>query len=323
MIVPVRMRQNGVSRRRAQLFSSVLAVFLVALMLAGCSSGNGGAGDQQSAATETEQHKTVVSVLCSDQLAGPLSELEQLYASEHGDVQFAQDSAGSGKAMAKNLAADKKAATASESASAESGEGSADPSEESAYSLVVGLPDEASESAQKAQQIDGDTVSDLVEDSLVIVAGTDGKAKSVTVNDLLAGGYPLVMAPSNTALGELQREALRRLGATTANGMFLGALSKKGATSTAKSASGVFAKLSESKNKAVAIARASDVYRYGGVKIVGEIPASAYTAPLYSSALTTYAGSAELDAAKSFLEWCTTDADAQRIWSKWGFKLAA
>ena len=320
MIMPVRTRQETASKRAMRFIACALAGLFACMMLAGCSGENDAASEQQSAATETtQQQKTVVSVLCSDQLAGPLSELERLYASEHEDVQFEQDSAGSGKAMAKNLTANEKA----ETASASSGEDSAGSPDDAPYSLVIGLPDEASESAQKAQQINRDTVSDLVADTLVIAAGANGKVRSVTVNDLLAGEYPLVMAPSSTVLGDLQQEALRRVGGASANGVLLGALSKKGKTRTAKSASGVFAKLSEGKNKAVAIVRSSDVYRYGGVRIVGEIPASAYTAPLYASALTTYAGKAELDAAKSFLEWCTTDADAQRIWSKWGFKLAA
>ncbi|MGI6535500.1 MAG: molybdate ABC transporter substrate-binding protein [Eggerthellaceae bacterium] len=314
--------RKGAARLLICVFSAVLAC----LALAGCSSTNGESADGSSGSADTaSQQKTTVSVLCADQLAGPLSELEQLYASENDDVQFAQKSEGTGKALAKDLAdnAEDAAAAAAADASEGTDASTAETADDADYSLVVGLSDSAESAAQKAGQIDGDTVSDLVGDTLVIAAGTDGKAASVTVNDLVAGKYPLLMAPADSALGTLQRQALRQLGAQTASGAYVGALAKKGAVKTAKSATSVFAKLSESTGRTVSIVRASDVYRYGGAKVVGEIPAHAYTAPVYSSALTAYANDAQLDAARKFLEWCTTDADAQRIWQKWGFKLAA
>lgn len=315
-------RSNGTAR----LAACVLAVVLVCLALAGCSSSGGETAEQSSGSTDAaSQQKTVVSVLCANQLAGPLSELEQLYASENDDVQFSQDSEGSSKALAKSLADNAEEVAAASSASSESTDAAAAaaPDGPTAYSLVIGMSDNEENSAQKAGRLNGDTVSDLVSDYLVIAAGTEGKASSATVNNLLAGTYPLMMAPSDSTLGSLQCQALQQLGGRTANGSYVGALTKKGAVKTAKSTSGVFAKLSENKGKTVAIVRASDVYRYGGVKIVGQIPARAYTAPVYSSALTAYAGDEQLDAARKFLDWCTTDADAQRVWEKWGFKLAA
>lgn len=311
-----------------RLLGCVLAALFACLVLAGCaSSGTEQDASQSSASADAgSQHKTMVSVLCADQLTGPLSELEQLYASQHDDVKFAQDSEGSSKALAKDLAdnAEHAAAVASSDASGSSdAEDGGETDGQAAYSLVVGMAEKEENAAQKAGRVNGDTVSDLVSDSLVIAAGTNGKASAVTVNDLLAGTYPLLMAPSDTALGGLQREVLSQLGARMQNGSYQGALAKKGAVKSADSASDVFATLSENKGKTVAIVRASDVYRYGGAKIVGEIPASAYTAPVYSSALTAYASNEQLDAAQQFLEWCTTDADAQRIWEKWGFTLAA
>ena len=89
-------RPNGTAR----LAACVLAVVLVCLALAGCSSSGGETAEQSSGSTDAaSQQKTVVSVLCANQLAGPLSELEQLYASENDDVQFSQDSEGSSKAL--------------------------------------------------------------------------------------------------------------------------------------------------------------------------------------------------------------------------------
>jgi len=35
------------------------------------------------------------------------------------------------------------------------------------------------------------------------------------------------------------------------------------------------------------------------------------------------ANSKYADASQQFLNWCLTDKDAQEIWQKWGFELAA
>ena len=62
-----------------------------------------------------------------------------------------------------------------------------------------------------------------------------------------------------------------------------------------------------------------DVERYGGVKVVCTVPTDAHKDIIYPAAVTTMDDSS--GAAQAFLDWCTTDPDAQEIWGKWGFEL--
>lgn len=324
---------------RAVLVALLCAV--LATCLGGCAaSGTGTSSSAESGSSTTETQKVTVSVLSSGQLSGPLSELEALYASEHEGVSFTQDTGTTTEALSEQLgdnaaqvgaAAGTGSTSSSESASASSSASSASSSAGSTetgtapvpYALVCGMGADTVSSAVQNGLLDATSFSDIVGDTLVIAAGAKGTAKTVTTNTLVAGGYPVLLAQKTTTLGALQYQALASLGAVDASGALTGALAQTGAVTTEDSLSAVMQALSEDTGKTVSIVAASDVYRYGGVKIVGQVPASAYTQPLYTAALSTYATEAQRQAAQEFLDWCLTDADAQRIWEKWGFQLAA
>ena len=71
----------------------------------------------------------------------------------------------------------------------------------------------------------------------------------------------------------------------------------------------------------LAMVYSSDVYRFGGVKIVGTVPADTHKNIIYPAAIC--AESTNSDAAKEFLDWAFTNEDAIKIWQEWGFELAA
>ena len=64
----------------------------------------------------------------------------------------------------------------------------------------------------------------------------------------------------------------------------------------------------------------SDVYRFGGVQIVGTVPADTHKNIVYPGAITSNCKNAE--ATQEFLDWCLSSDKAQEIWQKWGFELA-
>ena len=64
----------------------------------------------------------------------------------------------------------------------------------------------------------------------------------------------------------------------------------------------------------------SDVYRFGGVEIVGIIPDDTHKAIVYPGAVCKDSKNAQ--AANDFMQWCITDPDAQKIFQKWGFDLS-
>ena len=79
-------------------------------------------------------------------------------------------------------------------------------------------------------------------------------------------------------------------------------------------------KLAQSGEAQAAFVYTSDVYRFGGVKIVGTVEANTHKNIVYPGAVCKQSKNA--DAANDFLKWSTTDAEAIKIWQKWGFELA-
>ena len=70
----------------------------------------------------------------------------------------------------------------------------------------------------------------------------------------------------------------------------------------------------------IAFVYTSDVYRFGGVKIVGTVPADTHKNIVYPGAVTSQSENAE--AAQEFLDWCLNSDKAAAIWAEWGFELA-
>lgn len=308
------------SRLRPRRWGACVLIALLAawcLVLSGCGLAHPSASSSTDQGSQQMTPQTTISVLCSTQLKSPLAELEQLYASEHTDIAFSQDAERSDKALLKDLsdsAAEAKAA-ARASASTSSAE------ETKAPTLVFGLSSDSMAHAASRKLVEKDSQTDLVADSLVIVAGKNSKAKSVTTQSLLNGDYALVLAAADTDLGKLQTEALIYLGVCSADGRLIGSAAKQDNVWCQGAEGPVFATLSNSKH-ALSLVKKSDVYRFGGVKIVGDLPKRSYEAPLYQVATTTTASDEQVKAAEDFRDWCVTDADAIEVWEKWGFTLA-
>ena len=70
----------------------------------------------------------------------------------------------------------------------------------------------------------------------------------------------------------------------------------------------------------IAFVYTSDVYRFGGVEIVGTVPGDTHKNIVYPGTITK--DCKNVDDAKEFLDWCMNSEKAQAIWQKWGFELA-
>ena len=68
----------------------------------------------------------------------------------------------------------------------------------------------------------------------------------------------------------------------------------------------------------VAFVYTSDVYRFGGVKIVGTVPADTHKNIVYPGAIT--ANCENVEATQEFLDWCLNSDQAKKIWQEWGFR---
>ena len=63
----------------------------------------------------------------------------------------------------------------------------------------------------------------------------------------------------------------------------------------------------------------SDIFRYDGVEVAYTTPADSHKTILYPGGVTTDSANAEV--AADFLQFCLTNADAQKIFSEYGFEL--
>lgn len=304
---------------RRSVFIAGLALLFAALSiaLAGCSTGSSAESGSSETDEAAEQPKTEVVILSHGRQASALQELAQLYGSEHDDLSLTVQAATSEKNLRKTLATNYRAAQAAQKDSDNESASSAE--DVQTVAAVVGMTSSDRAKAEEAKRLSADTDTDLVQDSLVIITKNQ---KSLTLRDLTAGTYRLCMAAEDSALGDLQQQVLKDAGALNVNGRYVGALSAKGQVKTYSSTAKLFSAVSDSGKNAAIVLR-SDVYRYGGVKISGEVAADTYAAPVYSYALTAYASDEQTDAAKDFFNWSVTDADALRIWKKWGFDEAA
>lgn len=178
---------------------------------------------------------------------------------------------------------------------------------------------------EKAYVDEGSRITMFTND-LVIVASENSDIESVTLQDIADGKYTVAVGDESVPAGNYACQALSTVGAyvdpsgktgaeiTGKGGSFVGI------TPVLQTSAGNVCKQAQSGDVDVAIVYSSDVYRFGGVKVVGEIPADAHKSILYPGAVT--AQSKHKEAADAFLQWCLSDPDAQKIWNEWGFELA-
>ena len=84
---------------------------------------------------------------------------------------------------------------------------------------------------------------------------------------------------------------------------------------------GTVAKYVSQGDAQVGFVYSSDIYRYNGIKSIYTVPSDMHKAIKYPGAVTK--DSANAQAAADFLNFCMSDPDAQKIFSQYGFELAA
>lgn len=177
--------------------------------------------------------------------------------------------------------------------------------------------------------VDDATRVDMFTNELVIVAKEDSTLKDVTLADIASGQYTICVGDDSVPAGNYAAQALSTVGAYEPPASEAGKSGKDisgkegsyvGITPVLQTSVGNVCKQAENGDVDVAIVYSSDVYRFGGVKIVGIIPDDTHKAIVYPGAVCTDSENAQ--AANEFIQWCITDPDAQKIFQKWGFDLA-
>lgn len=282
--------------RRA--FAAFTAMSLVgALGMAGCS------GTEDKAADDAAQQDPVeLQIFAANSLSKAMEDIQALYTEQNPNVTFADTQYKASGELNEMLGG-------------------------GAYAdLLISASKGSMDTAVEKGYVDESTRINMFKNDLVIVAKEDSSIENVTLQDIADGKYTVAVGDESVPAGNYACQALSTVGAYADPSGATGAdITGKGGefvgiTPVLQTSVGNVCKQAESGDVDVAIVYTSDVYRFGGVKVVGEIPADTHKNIVYPGAVTVQSENAE--AVVAFLNWCMSDPDAQKIWNEWGFELA-
>lgn len=196
--------------------------------------------------------------------------------------------------------------------------------------LLISASKGSMDAAVKEGYVDEGTRVDMFKNDLVIVSKEGSGLKDVTLQDIADGKYTFCVGDESVPAGNYADQALSTVGVYVPSGDDEGKTGKdisgkngsfaKGYNPVLDTSVGNVCKHAQSGDVDVAFVYTSDVYRFGGVEIVGTVPADTHKNIVYPGAITSQ--SKNVEATQEFLGWCQNSEKAQEIWQKWGFELA-
>lgn len=196
--------------------------------------------------------------------------------------------------------------------------------------LLISASKGSMDTAAKEGYVDEGTRVDMFKNDLVIVSKEGSGLKDVTLQDIADGKYTFCVGDESVPAGNYADQALSTVGVYVPSGDDEGKTGKdisgkkgafaEGYNPVLDTSVGNVCKHAQSGDVDVAFVYTSDVYRFGGVEIVGTVPADAHKNIVYPGAITSQ--SKNVEATQEFLDWCQNSEKAQEIWQKWGFELA-
>ncbi|WP_139653631.1 molybdate ABC transporter substrate-binding protein [Raoultibacter phocaeensis] len=293
---------------------AVLSFALVgAFALAGCSSQPAEEPKQeentQAPETEPAQEPVELQIFAANSLSKAMEEVQSLYMKDHEGVTFADTQYEASGTLNEMLGAGSYA------------------------DILITASKGTMDTAVDEGYVDPNTRFDMFTNELVIVTGEGSDIEKSSLADIATGEYKLAVGDDNVPAGNYAKQSL----STTDPACYIDADGKTGADSTGKggtfegtpiadrvtqgSSVGNVCSYANSGDVDLAMVYSSDVYRFGGVKIVGTVPADTHKNIIYPAAIC--AESTNSEAAQAFLDWAFSNEDAIKIWQEWGFELAA
>lgn len=286
-----------------------LAAALAAMVaMVGCSSEqkSEGANDEK-AATETTAEPVELQVFAANSLSKAMEEVQTAYIEDgHSNVAFADTQYKSSGELNEMLGAGSYA------------------------DLLISASKGSMDTAVKEGYVDEGTRIDMFKNDLVIVSKEGSGLKDVTLQDIADGKYTFCVGDESVPAGNYADQALSTVGVYVPSGDDEGKTGKdisgkngafaEGYNPVLDTSVGNVCKHAQSGDVDVAFVYTSDVYRFGGVEIVGTVPADTHKNIVYPGAITSQ--SKNVEAIQEFLDWCQNSEKAQEIWQKWGFELA-
>ena len=286
-----------------------LAAALAAMVaMVGCSSEQKSEeATDEKATTETTAEAVELQVFAANSLSKAMEEVQAAYIEDgHSNVTFADTQYKSSGELNEMLGAGSYA------------------------DLLISASKGSMDTAVKEGYVDEVTRVDMFKNDLVIVSKEGSGLKDVTLQDIADSKYTFCVGDESVPAGNYADQALSTVGVYVPSGDDEG---KTGKDISGKNGSfaesyhpvldtsvGNVCKHAQSGDVDVAFVYTSDVYRFGGVEIVGTVPADTHNNIVYPGAITSQSKNAE--ATQEFLDWCQNSEKAQEIWQKWGFELA-
>lgn len=247
-------------------------------------------------------------IFAANSLSKAMEDVQALYTQEHPEVTFADSQYEASGTLNEMLAG-------------------------GAYAdILITASKGTMDTAVEEGYVDETTRFDMFTNDLVIVAGADSDIDKLELEDLASGSYTLAVGDASVPAGNYAKQSLT----TTDPQCWIsadGSIGKDCAGTdgtfegtpleglvTEGSSVGNVCSYANSGDVDVAMVYSSDVYRFGGVKIVSVVPNDTHKSILYPAAVC--ADSKHAEAAAEFLDWAFTNEDAIKIWQEWGFELA-
>lgn len=293
-------------RKRLRLAATAAATLALvgAFGLFGCSSGS---DEAEEATPEPAAEAVELQVFAANSLSKAMEEIQAAYIEDgHSNVTFLDTQYKSSGELNEMLGAGSYA------------------------DLLISASKSSMDTAVEKGYVDESTRVDMFVNDLVIVAAEGSGIENVTLQDIADGTYTFCVGDESVPAGNYACQALSTVGvylpAADEEGKTGKDISGKGGsfaegyTPVLDTSVGNVCKHAQSGDVDVAFVYTSDVYRFGGVEIVGTVPADTHKNIVYPGALT--ANSENAEATQEFLDWCLTSEKAQQIWQDWGFELA-
>ena len=286
-----------------------LAAALAAMVaMVGCSSEQKSEeATDEKATTETTAEAVELQVFAANSLSKAMEEVQAAYIEDgHSNVTFADTQYKSSGELNEMLGAGSYA------------------------DLLISASKGSMDTAVKEGYVDEGTRVDMFKNDLVIVSKEGSGLKDVTLQNIADSKYTFCVGDESVPAGNYADQALSTVGVYVPSGDDEGKTGKdisgkngsfaKGYNPVLDTSVGNVCKHAQSGDVDVAFVYTSDVYRFGGVEIVGTVPADTHKNIVYPGAITSQSKNAE--ATQEFLDWCQNSEKAQEIWQKWGFELA-
>ena len=284
-----------------------------AFALTGCSSNSSSSTEQKPDTTQTEQaadnnkEQVELQVFAANSLSKAMEEVEAAYIADgHTNVSFADTQYKASGELNEMLGAGSYA------------------------DLLISASKGSMDTAAEKGYVDSSTRVDMFKNDLVMVSKEGTDLKDVTLQDIADGKYTFCVGDESVPAGNYACQSLSTVGVylppASDEGKTGKDISGKGGTfadgyaPVLDTSVGNVCKHAQSGDVDIAFVYTSDVYRFGGVQIVGTVPADTHKNIVYPGAVTSNCKNTE--ATQEFLDWCLSSDKAQEIWQKWGFELA-